>query len=170
MNRSKKACLLIMTIWLGLAGLFPAASARAADLPLTQGAGYAPGAYDYEAAQPTAYNWTRQSRFMGNPDHDVKWSFAAGDKIYSTPAIGQDGTFYIGSSDGLLYALDPDAVDEDKRERWSFDTSIRTWSMIVSSPVVGADGTVYIAAVGWYGDGTLYALDPNVENDNERVK
>ncbi|WP_074048610.1 S-layer homology domain-containing protein [Paenibacillus ihumii] len=158
MNRSKKACLLIMTTWLGLAGLFPAASARAADLPFTQGAGYAPGAYDYEAAQPTAFNWTRQSRFMGSPDHDVKWSFAAGDKIYSTPAIGADGTLYVGSYDGKLYALN----SKTGKLKWVFETG---WA-IASSPAIGADGTIYIGS----GDGKLYALDPKAADDDNREK
>ncbi|AZK45121.1 PQQ-binding-like beta-propeller repeat protein [Paenibacillus lentus] len=155
---SNKVWMLLLAIWLGLAGLFPAALVQAADLPFAQGAGYEPGAYDYEAAQPTAFNWTRQSRFMGSPDHDVKWSFEAGDKIYSTPAIGANGTLYVGSYDGKLYALN----SKTGKLKWTF----KTGGAIASSPTIGADGTVYIGS----GDGKLYALDPNAADDDDREK
>lgn len=54
---------------------FSGSIANAADLRFDQGKGYEPSAYDREAAQPTAFNGTRQSQFTGSPDHDVKWSF-----------------------------------------------------------------------------------------------
>jgi hypothetical protein len=33
-----------------------------------------------------------------------KWAFTTGGPIYSAPAISADGTVYIGSSGGYLYA------------------------------------------------------------------
>src|SRR5690606_35630142 len=96
----------LFAIWFGFSGLFSDSVVRGSDFPFDQGVGYEPGAYDRDASQPTAFNWTRESRFTGSSDHDVKWSFETGDKIYSTPAIGSDGTIYFGSYDGEVYALD----------------------------------------------------------------
>ena len=74
-----------------------------------------------------------------------KWSFTAGDEIRSSPAIGTDGTIYVGSSDRKLYAINPDGS-----QKWSFTAG----DAIVSSPAfrephtfVGSDGA------------TLYAMD-----------
>ncbi|WP_019639227.1 PQQ-binding-like beta-propeller repeat protein [Paenibacillus fonticola] len=156
--RDNKVWILTLAIWLGFTGLLPATIIKAAELPFAQGTGYGPGAYDYEAAQPTAFNWARQSRFVGSPDHDVKWSFAAEGEVYSTPAIGADGTLYVGSYDGKLYALN----SKTGKLKWAFETA---WA-IASSPAIGADGTIYIGS----GDGKLYALDPNAPNDDEREK
>eukprot|EP01047_Picozoa_sp_COSAG01_P109466 COSAG01_NODE_38336_length_491_cov_0.561224_1_plen_86_part_00 len=33
------------------------------------------------------------------------WSFTTGDRVESSPALGPDGTVYVGSGDGKLYAL-----------------------------------------------------------------
>jgi hypothetical protein len=60
--------------------------------------------------------------------------------------VGADGTIYVGSSDGRLYAL-----DSDGSEKWSFATG----NVIFSSPAIGADGTVYIGSF----DGRLYAVN-----------
>ena len=35
-----------------------------------------------------------------------KWSFETGDYVYSSPAIGSDGTIYVGSDDDNLYAIE----------------------------------------------------------------
>ena len=35
----------------------------------------------------------------------LKWSFQTSAEIWSSPAIGQDGTIYVGSSDRYLYAI-----------------------------------------------------------------
>jgi len=34
-----------------------------------------------------------------------KWAFATGSYINSSPTIGSDGTVYVGSYDGKLYAI-----------------------------------------------------------------
>ena len=36
---------------------------------------------------------------------DAKWNFTTGGYIWSTPALGSDGTLYIGSNDFKMYAL-----------------------------------------------------------------
>ncbi|MCL4558160.1 MAG: PQQ-binding-like beta-propeller repeat protein, partial [Deltaproteobacteria bacterium] len=35
----------------------------------------------------------------------MKWMFTTGGRIYSTPAIGADGTIYLSSLDDRLYAV-----------------------------------------------------------------
>lgn len=113
-----------------------------------QGAGYQPGAYDQEAAQPTAFNWSRQSRYIVSSDPIKKWSFATNGDIYSSPTVGADGTIYVGSSDKNLYAITPDG-----RKKWSFLTG----GDVDSSPAIGADGTIYVGS----DDKNLYAINPD---------
>jgi hypothetical protein len=38
---------------------------------------------------------------------DQKWTFPALDEVNSSQAIGRDGTIYVRSRDGNLYAVDP---------------------------------------------------------------
>ena len=37
------------------------------------------------------------------------WEFETGDGVQSSPAIGPDGTVYVGSNDGKLYAIKTDS-------------------------------------------------------------
>ena len=113
-----------------------------------QGAGYQAGAYDLNASQPTAFNWTRQSRFNGPQNPGLKWSFQSGGVITSSPAITSGGTVYVGSRDYKLYSLNPDGT-----QKWAFQTA----GPVNSSPAIGADGTVYVGST----DGKLYAINPN---------
>ena len=41
----------------------------------------------------------------GTNSDRVKWSYATGDMIQSSPAIAADGTVYVGSDDYKLYAI-----------------------------------------------------------------
>jgi outer membrane protein assembly factor BamB len=88
----------------------------------------------------------------------VRWTFSSGDRddkggFENAPAIGPDGTLFIGGNDGSLYALDT----KTGRPRWTFNavakSGYRTYA-IFSSAAVGADGTVYFGGKnGW-----LYAV------------
>ena len=40
-----------------------------------------------------------------NPDGTKKWQFATGSHVSSSPALGADGTVYVGSWDKTFYAL-----------------------------------------------------------------
>src|SRR4030042_1730312 len=92
---------------------------------------------------------TGRSPYSGPGEGRLKWSFPTGDSwILSSPALGVDGTIYVGSRDNHLYAINPDGS-----EKWSFATG----NIVDSSPAIGADGTIY---VGSY-DGRLYAVNPN---------
>ncbi|MEO0080493.1 MAG: PQQ-binding-like beta-propeller repeat protein, partial [candidate division WOR-3 bacterium] len=39
------------------------------------------------------------------PDGKLRWRYRTEGPIYSSPAIGSDGTAYFGSNDGYLYAV-----------------------------------------------------------------
>ena len=83
----------------------------------------------------------------------TKWTFTVGkdslygdDYVRSTPAIGADGTVYVGAPDMKLYALD----GATGTKKWEYATG----GGISSSPAIGADGTVYVGS----DDGKLYAV------------
>lgn len=78
---------------------------------------------------------------------DLKWEFLTEGVVNSSPAIGADGTIYVGSDDGKLYALD----GATGQKRWEFQTG----AAVVSSPSIGDDGTVYVGSK----DGIVYALN-----------
>jgi len=83
-------------------------------------------------------------------DGTEKWSFEIDDEVdmYSSAAIDEDGTIYVGSHDNNLYALESDGT-----EKWSFETG----NSLYSSPAIDEDGTIY---VGSY-DNYLYAINPD---------
>ena len=82
-----------------------------------------------------------------------RWQTFTPGYVTSSPALGSDGTVYVGSFDHKLYALDPDTG----AVRWSFATDAH----IYGSPALadGPDGSttaIYITSA----DGSVYALDP----------
>ncbi len=79
------------------------------------------------------------------PAGELKWSFTTGAPILASPTVA-DGTVYIGSVDGYLYAIDAGTGSE----LWRF----KTQSWIESSAAV-TGGVVYVGS----DDGGLYALD-----------
>jgi len=66
-------------------------------------------------------------------------------KVRSSPAIGADGTIYVGSYDNKLYAINPDGT-----LKWAFETE----NYVHSSPAIGGDGTIYVGS----DDKHLYAI------------
>ena len=58
--------------------------------------------------------------------------------IESSSAIGANGTVYIGSNDGKLYAVN----GMTGAKIWE----LQTGDIIRSSPAIGADGTVYVGS------------------------
>ena len=91
---------------------------------------------------------TGRSPYTGPATAAQKWAFMTGGKVNSSPALSVDGTVYVGSDDGKLYAINPDGT-----QRWTFTTG----QMISSSPAICADGTVYVGSL----DSKLYAINPN---------
>ena len=79
---------------------------------------------------------------------DVICEFETGDVVGSSPAIGSDGTIYVGSWDKNLYAINPDSS-----KKWTFETG----DEVHSSPAIGSDGTIYVGSL----DNNLYAINPD---------
>jgi len=44
----------------------------------------------------------------------VLWEFKTGSAVSSSPAIGSDGTVYVGSHDNKLYAIKTDSIGPAK--------------------------------------------------------
>lgn len=95
--------------------------------------------------------------FALHPDGSLKWIFEPGDlpagvprdhfDIYSSPAIGADGTIYFGQEFGRVYALDP----TNGSMRWMAGTGQGiTWS----SPALASNGRLFIADLA----GVVYAI------------
>ena len=91
---------------------------------------------------------TRRSPIVGAQTATVKWTHATGDYVCSSPAIGADGTVYVGGDDHYLYAINPNGT-----LKWSYPTG----NYVLSSPAIGTDGTVYIGS----SDHDLYAVNPD---------
>ncbi len=75
------------------------------------------------------------------PDR-LRWSFQTGGQIVSCPAIGTDGTVYVGlyggKAGGRVYALE----GATGAPRWTFPVAAKD----ASSPALGADGGLYFVA------------------------
>jgi len=50
---------------------------------------------------------TGQSPYIGAQTNHVKWTFTTSFGVASSPAVAADGTVYVGSDDGYLYAFGP---------------------------------------------------------------
>ena len=75
----------------------------------------------------------------------LKWKFQIyGTYNESSPAIGSDGTIYVGGSGYYLYAINLDGT-----LKWKFDVS-----SYHSSPAIGSNGTIYVK-----NDDYLYAIN-----------
>ena len=81
------------------------------------------------------------------PSAGVKlWEFESEYGVSFSPAIGSDGTVYVGSRDTKLYAIN----GKTGAKLWEFETG----NVVYSSPAIGSDGTVYVGS--W--DHKLYAI------------
>ncbi|MFW6448112.1 MAG: PQQ-binding-like beta-propeller repeat protein [Halobacteriota archaeon] len=86
------------------------------------------------------------------PTDDPGWTRATDDAIWASPVVA-NGTVYVGSYDGDLYAVNA----EDGEVRWRHSTGDR-----IDATAAVADGTVYIGSF----DRNVYALD--AETGDER--
>ncbi|AKB37166.1 cell surface protein [Methanosarcina siciliae C2J] len=97
--------------------------------------------------QMDSYN-TGQSQYAGPETNNIIWTYTAGAAFqYCSPAIGADGTIYIGNKDKKVYALNPDGT-----QKWNYTTV----SEVVCSPSIAPDGTIYVGSTG-----TFYAINPD---------
>lgn len=83
-----------------------------------------------------------------SPAGHLRWTFTAGNSVWTMPAFGARGTTFWGSVDRNIYALDAHG-----NKLWSTPTL----GFVISSPAIGSDGTVYIGSF----DSKLYALNPS---------
>ncbi|MBM3322321.1 PQQ-like beta-propeller repeat protein [candidate division WOR-3 bacterium] len=96
-------------------------------------------------------DWSAPSRIeVLPPDTLYRWRIRLDttNAQNSSPAIGPDGTIYVGSSDSSLCAVNPDGSF-----KWRYPVA----GAVMSSPAVGTDGTVYFGC----DDSRLYALSPD---------
>ena len=78
-----------------------------------------------------------------------EWRFRTNGEIESSAAIDpRNGTIYIGSDDGNVWAINPNGS-----EKWRFPTG----GEVESSAIVDLDGTIYIGS----SDGNVYAINPD---------
>jgi len=113
---------------------------------------------------PTSSSWPIYHHDLGhtglspfntaNNPGSLKWKFATGNFVESSPTIGSDGTIYFGSDDGNVYAVDPYG-----NLKWNFTT--QDSSIVRTAPTIGADGTIYFGAEGGRSYGGIYALNPD---------
>jgi outer membrane protein assembly factor BamB len=86
------------------------------------------------------------------PDGRRRWAFEAGDRIYSTPFVDDDGTVIFGADTDLLYALDAQG-----RPQWTIlpaeDTEKLELHDVDTAPIV-SHGVGFVGA-GLY----VYAFD-----------
>ena len=78
----------------------------------------------------------------------INWQFVTDNVIHSSPALGIDGTIYIGSWDQKLYAIYPNGT-----KKWEFTTN----GGVVSSAAIDGNGIIYVGSE----DGNLYAINPD---------
>ncbi|MGC5326296.1 PQQ-binding-like beta-propeller repeat protein [Brevibacillus sp. SYSU BS000544] len=102
-----------------------------------QGEGYEQGAYDQLSAQPTTFNWTRQTSLSGPSKPEEKW----------TNSISSDPSSPVLSADGSIYVLEQAtanllAFDSEGNKKWAVlsNANQAPWWY---SPVVGKNGTIY---------------------------
>jgi len=77
-----------------------------------------------------------------------EWSLDLHSHSDSAPAVGQDGTIYLGTLAGKLWAVNPDGS-----RKWVFQAQ----DDIRSGPAIGMDGTVYFGSR----DRKFYAVQAN---------
>ena len=91
------------------------------------------------------------------PNGTIKWKLdgiLVQGSVPAVPAIGSDGTIYVGSSgSSYLYAINPDGT-----VKWQFPVQLYSDSSYIF-PVVtlGPDGTIYVGGADKY----LYAINPD---------
>ena len=74
---------------------------------------------------------------LARDDGARRWSVALGDRVYSTPLVGDDGTVYVGTDAKKLVAIAPDGA-----VRWRLELA----GEVDTGATFGKDGTIVVAA------------------------
>jgi len=97
----------------------------------------------------------RRTSHVGPEAPELKWKYQLGaEPGWVEPVFASDGTLYIGSRDGAVYALNPDGT-----LKWRFELEGLSGHepLVMSTLAVGEDGAIYVP--GWYSN--FYALNPD---------
>jgi len=91
-------------------------------------------------------SWDNSLYAIDSASGVVKWTFATGSLIFSSPAVAEDGTVYFGGADGFVYGLSPDGIS--------------LWETLIGGEVdasiaVGPNGNLYAAT----SEGVVLSLD-----------
>lgn len=91
------------------------------------------------------------------------WIAASTIDFNSTPAVGADGTIFAVSTNGSVYAFNPDGT-----EKWNAVYGVGGYAS--SAIALGSNGTVYVSAKqNAAGDGVLIAYNPSTGAENWSV-
>ena len=95
-----------------------------------------------------------RSPHVGPQTGNVRWTFDTNYPLQTSPAIGADGTVYVGTSQNVVAALSPQG-----KLMWAFKPG--EWNF--SSPAIGADGTVYVGSgqANSFASANVYAIQAN---------
>ncbi|MBI2382991.1 MAG: PQQ-binding-like beta-propeller repeat protein [Gammaproteobacteria bacterium] len=127
----------------------------APDSAASRDAGYG---YDFPAPQDAPWpefrhdrRNTGRTRIEARYQGDAPWMFQTGKGIFSPPAIGGDGSIYVGSADRFFYAL-----DRRGGLRWKFETG-EIIDSAAALTAAAANGGVEAVTFG-SGDEYIYQL------------
>ena len=81
---------------------------------------------------------TGSLKWQTRVSNSSNYNLISPNSLYTTPAIGLDGTIYIGSNEGYLFALDPSAGNIN----WSYNAGYP----LQSSPMIDTSGCIYFGA------------------------
>ena len=116
----------------------------------------AAGCGEKNEPEPLSKTKSPLSEKVQHPNQDSKakvrtpiWEFETGGFVESSPAIGSDGTVYVGSYDKKLYAIN----GKSGAKLWEFEMG----SSVHSSPAIGSDDTIYVGL--GYPNKKLYAIN-----------
>lgn len=87
---------------------------------------------------------------------DLLWKYNVGSENTLGPAIGFDGTIYVGGADLTFYAIKPAGT-----MKWT------TFFGNNSSPTIGPDGTIYVSGVGYYQQIPRYLCSINTDGEKD---
>lgn len=112
-----------------------------------------PGVYSIRAQAKdingATSSWSEQAQVVILNPGTKKWELLISN-YGSSPTIDSNGTIYIGSNDGNLYAINPDGTI-----KWKVNVGTGWYS--TSSPAIGSDGTIYIGSL----DYNVYVINPD---------